>query len=110
MKNQFHTFLGVLPTKETIEFVKNVAFVIGLQTVALVLATPHKGTAVEWSYYVLAGAIILPSGILSAMVVSLFLDNFENVPGRTRALVYTLAIAAIFVAGQATKIRIAEGW
>jgi|GEM_PF-5761834 len=111
MANEMHLPGGLkLPLKETIDYAKNVAFCITLQTIAMTIAAPHNGADSHWWWKVFAGLIILPTGVLSAAVAQQYHENWPGLSPTRRWLFTGATILAIFIAGMATKIRLAEDW
>jgi len=107
MDNIFYTPLGQLPAKETVDFAKNLGFAYTFQSLAIVLTTPSHGISPPWTNNIAAGLITLLGGMLTAMVIDLYLKNWADLSARLRRLVFALGIAAGFLVSELTKARIA---
>jgi len=111
MANRFHLpFLPELPLKESLDYIKNVTFCVGLQALAMTIASPHNGHPSAWWWKIFAALVIIPVGIFSAMCAQLYIENWPDLSPKRRWAFTWANVGVVFLAGMATKIRLAEGW
>ncbi len=110
MDNEFHTPFGKLPLKETIDFAKNLGFVYTFQSLATVLTVPHNGLSPPWTNMISVCLITLAGGVLTAMIITLYMRNWDASPARTRLLALAMFALGGVLVQKLTEARLTEGW
>lgn len=101
----------VVPVKETLDYAKNVALCITLQTVAITIGSHHAGSmSPRWFWILFASVLTLATGVLSAMTAQHYFENWDDLSERSRWKFTIANILIVFAAGMAVKVRLAEGW
>lgn len=108
MEGEFHVPFGKLPLKETVDFAKNLGFVYTFQGLAVALGTKHNGIDPPWTNHIVVAIIVLLGGVLTAMVIELYLRSIPGLRMRTRLLISMLFIIGGVLVTQLTRARLTE--
>ncbi|GAA0907607.1 hypothetical protein GCM10009552_15790 [Rothia nasimurium] len=105
MLRNFGKILGRLPRKETIDFVKNVAFLAGLNALSMSVVY-HKDAETSWFEWPLAILIGIVTGATAALSSLLYMESWETAPPRVHHSMVATTVAVVLAAGLYTKWKL----
>jgi len=103
---RFSDWLSDLPHRAIVDFARNIAFCITLQTITLALTSPTADDSYRWPGIILAVVMVPAVAALVSFSVKAFTDNWTDMSPRTYRITVIFAIVTCFAASQVIKWRI----